>query len=207
VFLIFAAVALGLALSPTRFRKIGFAVAGAILIVFVILVVVNRRSAPDSRPVPEAKSQPTAGSRRFDFDQYERDKKDKEDPEAKIRIALTEIRFDQVKATPGIDAGTIQSVRARLYNDSQQYTLTDYSYYLLVQDCLAAAAGKPGECTTVYDQRGTVTLTVPPNQARDVEVAIPKNPTNFSLPFKLLGTARIELTTTDTRSYRAAAAR
>jgi hypothetical protein len=206
VFLIFAAVALGLALAPTRFRKIGFAVAGTILIVFVILVVVNRRSAPDSRPMPETKAQPSSESRRFDFDQYERDKKDKEDPEARTRIALAEIRFDQVRATPGIDAGTLQSIRARLYNDSQHYTLTDYSYYLLVQDCLAAASGKAGECTTVYDQRATVSLTVPPNQARDVEIAIPKNPTNFSPPFKLLGTARLELTTTDTRSYRTAAA-
>jgi hypothetical protein len=187
VFLIFAAVALGLALAPTRFRKIGFAVAGTILSVFVILVLINRRSAPDNHAIAEAKALPKPESRRFDFDQYERDKKDKEDPDARTRIALSEVRFDQIKPTLGIDAGTIQAVRARLYNDSQQYTLTDYSYYLRVQDCLATVSGKAGECTTVYDQRGTVTLAVPPNQARDVEITIPKNSANFSWPNTVRG--------------------
>ncbi len=200
---IFAGVALGLLLVPPRFRKIAFALVGAVFFIFLVVVVLNRRSLPDGRDLPGQKNVPSVASRRFDFDAYEREKKDKEDPEARTRIPTSEVRFDQVGAVPGIDAGTIQSIRARLYNDSTKYTLTDYTYYLLVQDCLPARPdGKSNlQCTTVYDQRGTSSLTVPPNQARDVAISIPKNPANYSLPFKLLGTPRIELTPSETRAY------
>ena len=104
-------------------------------------------------------------------------------------------------------------MHARLYNDSHQFTLTDYSYYLVVQDCLPTTTksatanttttndNAADRCTTVYDQRDSVSLVVPPNQARDVAISIPKNATSFAAPFKLLGTPRIELEATDTRAY------
>ncbi len=213
-FWIFAAVALVLAFAPPRFRKIGFAVFGAVFIVFLTIVLVNRRSPPAPAPVAAAPPGPAAPpSRRFDFDAYQREKRDKEDPEAKTRIAIAEIRFDQLQPIAGIEPRTLQAVHARLYNDSHQFTLTDYSYYLVVQDCLPTTTksatanttttndNAADRCTTVYDQRDSVSLVVPPNQARDVAISIPKNATSFAAPFKLLGTPRIELEATDTRAY------
>jgi hypothetical protein len=165
--------------------------------VFLATVVVNRRSAPDPRvSAPAQQIAAPSGSRRFDFDAYERDKRDREDPEARTRIAPSEVRFDQVGSSAGPETGTLQAIRARLYNDSPTFAVTDYSYYLRVQDCLADVP-----CTTVYDQRGWMSLAVPPGQARDVVIAIPKNPASSSAPFKLLGRARIELTPQEIRAY------
>ena len=196
---IFAVIALGLLTVPPRFRKLGFVGLGVAMLVFLATVIVDRRSAPDPRAAAPAPSNtPPAGSRRFDFDAYERDKRDKEDPGAATRILPSEVRFDQVGSSAGVDAGTLQSVRARLYNDSPTFTVTDYSYYLRVQDCLSDVP-----CTTVYDQRGWLALTVPAGQARDVVIAIPRNPASSALPFKLLGKARIELTPEQIRSYAA----
>jgi hypothetical protein len=202
-FLIFAAVALALTFAPPRVRKIGLALVGVVFIVFLATVLINRQPLPADHPVTAApKNSAPAESRRFDFDQYQRDKKDKADPEAKTRIPTSEVRFDQVNAVAGIETGTIQSIRARFYNDSGHFTLTDYSYYLVVQDCLPAATNeKTGDhCTTVYDQRDWVTLEVPANQARDVVIVIPRD-SSFHLPFKLLGKPRVELTATDVRAY------
>jgi hypothetical protein len=194
---IVAAIALGLLTVPPRFRKIGFAVLAVVLLVFLATVIVNRRSAPDPRAsAPVQQNAAPAGSRRFDFDAYERDKRDKEDPGARTRVTPAQVRFDQVGAGAGADAGTIQSIRARLYNDSPTFAVTDYSYYLRIQDCLADVP-----CTTVYDQRGWLSQTVPAGQARDVVISIPKNPTSFAAPFKLLGKARIELTPDEVRAY------
>ena len=85
---------------------------------------------------------------RFDFDQYERAKKDAADPEAKGRIPVTDVRFDQIQPVAGIESGTLRSVHARLYNDSHRYPLTDYSYYLVVEDCIAAPGGAKAEVRT-----------------------------------------------------------
>ena len=219
-FVIFAVVALLLASVPARFRKIGFAIVGVLFLVFLTIVLVNRQPPPENLPTPIVRrSDPPASSRRFDFDKYQQDKKDKEDPEAKTRISISEVRFDQVQPIAGIEPGTIRSIRARLYNDSHRYTLTDYSYYLVVQDCLppattaaAATTGAPAtagkstdRCTAVYDQHDSVSLEVPAGQARDIVIVVPENPTNFAPPFKLLGSPRIELTPVDTRAYQSKA--
>jgi hypothetical protein len=148
-------------------------------------------------------------SRKFDFERYQQEKKDREDPDAKTRIPLSAVRFDQIRAVPGIDPGTLQTIYARLYNDSGQFTLTNYAYYLEVQDCLPAKPDDkhPPQCTTVFDQRESVSTTIPPNQARDVVIGIPRDraaPADApppSAPFKLLGTPRIELIPTSTRAY------
>ena len=117
---------------------------------------------------------------------------------------MTEVRFDQIQPVAGIESGTLRSVRARLYNDSHQYALTDYSYYLVVEDCIAASVGTKAEpqCTAVYDQRETRSLAVPPDQARDVVFFIPSTNSNGSAPFHLLGAPRIAVSATDTRAYR-----
>lgn len=201
-FFLFAAVVLVLAFAPAKFRKLGFAFAGIVAVTFLVIVIANRQPLPEIPPATEQGKKIPAKSTKFDFDKYERDKKDKEDPEAKTRIPVSEIRFDQVKPIAGIQAGTIRSIRARMYNDSHQFTLTDYWYYLVIQDCLPEkTTDKTGaQCTTVYDQRDSASLTVPPNQARDIVISIPKDPAS-PVPFKLLGTPRVQLAVTDTRAY------
>ena len=199
---LFGAVALALVFAPPRLRNIGLVVVGALFLVFLATVLSNRRPVPSVAAITPHLSQPSADSRRFDFDQYQRDKQDRADPAAKSRIPVSAVRFDQVRAIAGIDSGTLQSVHARLYNDSSQFTLTDYAYYLVVKDCLPASNLQTGAgCTAVYDQRDAASLIVPPSQARDVAIAIPNNGGSFTAPFKLLGTPRIELSATDTRAY------
>jgi len=83
---------------------------------------------------------------------------------------------------------------ARLYNDSPAYTLTDYGYDLVVQDCIRAV------CTTVFDQHGLSAASVPPNQARDVEIAIRAGSARDQPPIKILGSANILLTPAATRA-------
>lgn len=281
-FWIFAVIALVLAFAPPRYRKIGFAVVGAVFLVFLTIVLVNRRPLPDATPAAAPAPSPAAPtSRRFDFEAYQQEKRDQADPEAKTRIAAAEIRFAQLQPIAGLEPGTLQAVHARLYNDSRRFTLTNYWYYLVVQDCLPAAKKsaapakasvsvsstaapaantKPStkatasmnanvspntnatpstnsnthaspsadanaspntnasatpsadantnandstadRCTTVYDQRDSASLTVPPGQARDIALSIPNNATGSATPFKLLGTPRIELEVTDTRAY------
>lgn len=203
---IFAAIAACLLLfAAPLIRNIGFAVLGTGFVVFMVIVVLNRRPAslaPSIAAQPPVES--GSVSRKFDFQKYRQEKKDSTDPEAGKRIGLTEIRFDQLQPISGIEQGTIQSIRARLYNDSAQFTLTDYSYYLVVKDCLPAASDAKHElsCTTVFDQRDSLSTSVPAGQARDVVLDIPKDPKTLALPFKLLGTPRIELTATSTRAYR-----
>jgi hypothetical protein len=119
---------------------------------------------------------------------------DKADPEAKNRIRVEEIRFDQMRTEPGVERGSIGAIVARLYNDSATYTLTDYGYYLVVQDCVRAV------CTTVFDQHGLSAVSVPPNQARDVEIVIRDGSTRDVPPVKILGTANILLTPVATRA-------
>ncbi len=198
----FAAIAVLLLFAAPRIRRIGLTVLGTVFVVFLVIVILNRRPvAPASIPIAPLVNA-GAASRQFDFDKYQQDKKDREDPEAKTRIALSEVRFGQVQFVAGIEAGTLETIRARLYNDSRQFTLTDYAYYLEVKDCLPVKPDDhhPVECTTVFDQRKTVSTTVPPNQARDVVIEIAKDPMG-NMPFKLLGTPRIELTPTGTRAY------
>jgi hypothetical protein len=107
---------------------------------------------------------------------------------------MEEIRFDQIRIEPGAERGSIGTIEARLYNDSATYTLTDYGYYLVVQDCVRAV------CTAVFDQHGLSAVSVPPNQARDVEIAIRDGSTRDVPPIKILGTANILLTPVATRA-------
>ena len=94
----------------------------------------------------------------------------------------------------GIERGSIGAIVARLYNDSATYTLTDYGYYLVVQDCIK------GSCTTVFDQQGLSAASVPPNQARDVQIAIRDGSTRSQPAIKILGTVNVLLTPVSTRA-------
>jgi hypothetical protein len=203
---IIAAIVLLLAVLSPGFRKFGLPLAGAAIVIIVALILVNERNKPVPTPIAiDSKGSPATHSKVSDLDDYLIERHDKEDPEAKSRISLAEIRFGQIKPTFGPQANAIQSIQARLYNDSKRFSLTDYSYYLVVQDCVEKNPHDPSiaECTTVYDrrQRGTPVV-VPPNQARDITISIPVDSATFAPTFKILGKPRIELTPTDTRAYR-----
>jgi hypothetical protein len=203
---IFAAAVLLLAFLSPRFRKFGFALAGTTILMIVVLILLNERNKPNPPPTainPESK--PATRNRVSNLDDYLIERQDKDDPEAKNRIPLSEVRFGQIKPIFGPQANAVQSIQARLYNDSKHFSLTDYSYYLIVQDCVEAKPHDPStaQCTTVYDQRQRGTpVVVPPNQARDISISIPVDSVTFAPIFKIFGQPRIELSPTDTRAYR-----
>ena len=188
-------VSMALAILSRRYRNYGLVVIGFAVVAIVMVIVLARKSEIST---PASTSVPAQHSKRVDFEQLHVDKLDKEDPEAKNRINVSEIRFDQINPSAGSEPGTFESIRARLYNDSTRFALTDYAYYLAVQDCIAKA------CTTIYDQRGLESAAVPANQARDVKIAIRAGETQVSPPFKLLGTPKIILLPSEARAYKAA---
>jgi len=115
---IFAAVVLLLALLSPRFRKFGLALAGAAILIIVVLIQLNERNKPNPAPAAvDSKSKPAPHRRVSDLDDYLIERQDKDDPEAKNRISLTEVRFGQIKPTFGPQANAIQSIQARLQFD------------------------------------------------------------------------------------------
>jgi hypothetical protein len=206
VWIFVAVVLLLLAVLSPGFRKFGIPLAGAAIVIIVALILLNERNKPNSAPAAiDSKAKPATHSRAPDHDDYLIERQDKDDPEAKNRISLAEVRFAQIKPTFGPQANAIQSIQARLYNDSKRFSLTDYSYYLVVQDCVETEPHDPStaRCTTVYDQRQHgKPVVVPPNQARDIAISIPVDAVTFAPAFRILGKPRIELTPTDTRAYR-----
>ncbi len=185
---------LALAIVSRKYRKYGLVAIGLAAAAIVTVIVLQRKDEVLPAASPDV---PVRQSQRVDFEQSHVEKLDKEDPEAKNRIGVSEIRFDQIRASEGAEPGTIESIRARLYNDSARFALTDYAYYLAVQDCVANA------CTTIHDQRGLESTMVPPNQARDVTIRIRAAATHALPLFKLVGTPKIILSPSGTRAFRA----
>jgi hypothetical protein len=184
---------LALAAVSRRYRKYGLAVVGIALLAIVATVALVRK---DETWVPPSSSAPAQYSKRVDFEQSHVEKLDKEDPEAKNRIGVSEIRFDQVRPSAEWQPGTFESIHARLYNDSARFTLTDYAYYLEVQDCVARV------CSTIYDQRGLASAIVPPRQARDVTIELRAAETRGLPRFRLRGAPNIVLSPSGTRAYK-----
>jgi hypothetical protein len=178
-------------------RSFGLAAISVAIVAVVAIVVIAKLGEPLA---PQPAATPAFEKKPIDFEKFHVEKLDKADPEAKNRIRVSEIRFDQIRAEIGADHGGIRKVIARLYNDSATYTLTDYAYYLVVQDCIG------GVCTTVYDQHGLSAASVPPNQARDIEIPIRDGSTLDSPPIKILGTANILLKAAETRAQPASSA-
>jgi hypothetical protein len=188
-------VSLATAILSRKYRNYGLAGIGLAVVVIVTVILLPRK---DEIAPPAAASVTAPPSKHIDFEQSHVQKLDMEDPEAKHRIQLSQIRFEQISPSADLEPGTFESIRARLYNDSASFALTDYGYYLAVQDCMAKA------CTTIYDQRGLESAAVPAGQARDVKIEIRAGETHGSPPFKLLGTPKIILLPTETRAYNAA---
>ena len=188
-------VSLALAIVSPKYRKYGLVVVGLSIVGIVAIIVLARN---DEMPAAAPSSVPIQRPSRVDFERSHVQKLDEQDPQAKNRINISVIRFDSITPSTGTEPGTFESIRARLYNDSTRFALTDYGYYLAVQDCIA------GTCTTIYDQRGLESASVPPNQARDVKFAIRTGETQRLPAFKLLGTPKISLSPSETRAYQAA---
>jgi hypothetical protein len=178
-------------------RSFSLSAIGVAIFAIVAIVLIAKRGEPLTlgATVP-----PSVEKKPIDFERFHVERLDKADPEAKNRIRVEEIRFDQVRAEAGAERGSIGTVDARLYNDSATYTLTDYGYYLVVQDCIRAV------CTTVFDQHGLSAASVPPNQARDVKIPIRDGSPRDVPPIKILGTANILLTPAATRAQPASSA-
>jgi hypothetical protein len=189
-------VSLALAIVSSKYRRFALLAVGVAVTAIVTVIVVASKYEVVT---PPASNTPLQHSKRVDFELLHIEKLDKEDPDAKNRIGVSEVRFDQIRPIPGSDPRTIESIRARLYNNSARYGLTDFAYYLVVQDCVADA------CTTIYDQRGWASATAPANQARDVTIEIRPGESRESPPFQLLGTPKIVLSPTETRAYKVSA--
>jgi antitoxin (DNA-binding transcriptional repressor) of toxin-antitoxin stability system len=172
-------------------RSFSLSAIGVAIVAIVVIVVIAKRGEPVA---VIGAAPPSVQQKPVDFERFHVENLDKADPEAKNRIRVEQVRFDQVRADVGAERGSIGRIVARLYNDSATYTLTDYGYYLVVQDCIRAV------CTTVFDQHGLSAASVPPNQARDVEIAVRDGNTRDLPPIKILGTANILLTTEATRA-------
>jgi hypothetical protein len=172
-------------------RSLSLTAIGVAIVALVGIVVIAKRPEPLALGVA---APPAVEQRPVDFERFHVEKMDKADPEAKNRIRVEEIRFDQMRAVAGTERGSVSTIVARLYNDSSTYALTDYGYYLVLQDCIRAV------CTTVFDQHGLSAVSVPPNQARDVQIAIGGAGTRDVPPIKILGTANILLTPEATRA-------
>jgi hypothetical protein len=172
-------------------RSFSLSAIGVAIVAIVLIIVIAKREEPPTR---EAPAPPAIEQKPVDFERFHVERLDKGDPEAKNRIRVEEIRFDQVRAEARAERGSIGTIVARLYNDSATYVLTDYGYHLVVQDCIRAV------CTTVFDQQGLSSVSVPPKQARDVKIAIRDGSTRDVPPVKILGTANILLTPVATRA-------
>jgi hypothetical protein len=171
-------------------RSFSLSAIGVAIIAIVSIVVIAKRGETPSMAI----TAPAAVEQKpVDFERFHVEKLDKADPEAKSRIRADEIRFEQIRAEVGAERGSMGAIVARLYNDSATYTLTDCGYHLVVQDCIKAV------CTAVFEQNGLSAVSVPPNQARDVKIAVRDGSTRDAPPIKILGTANILLAPVATR--------
>lgn len=188
-------VSVAIAIASPKYRAYCLAAAGLALATILGIVTLTKRAEPVKSSSPADAQRAASVPQHVDFEQLHIENLDRKDPDAKNRIAATEIRFDQIRPELGSDPGTIRLIRARLHNNSARYMLTDYAYYLEVQDCAAST------CTTVYDQRGQAAASIPPNQAREVVIGIRDGDARGLATFKILGTPNIKLTPTDTRAF------
>jgi hypothetical protein len=180
-----------------RTRVYSLSAISVAIIATVGIIVIARRG--DST-VPAIAAPAATMHEPVDFERAHVEKLDDADPDAKNRIRAEELRFAQVRAEDGAEPGSVGTIVARLYNDSATYILTDYGYYLAVQDCLQSV------CTTIFDQQGLSAASVPPRQARDVRISIRDGNGRDRPKMRILGSAKILLRPTATRALPAGSA-
>lgn len=72
-------------------------------------------------------------------------------------------------------AGGISSVSGRLLNTSSDYTVGAVDYKLRIEDCKGVAVeaqGPPSGCAIVHEQSGSLNVTIPPAQGREVSLEV-----------------------------------
>ncbi len=105
-----------------RTRTFSLSAIGVAIVAIVVVVVIAKRGEPVAQG---AAVPPAVAQKPLDFERFHVENLDKADPEAKNRIRVAEIRFDQIRAEAAVERDSIGTIVARLYNDSATYTLTD----------------------------------------------------------------------------------
>src|SRR5580704_10453255 len=85
-------VSLALAIASSKHRKLSLIAVGVAVAAVVTIILVASKSEVATPPATSQVQRP----QRVDFEALHIEKLDKEDPQAKARIALSEIRFDQI---------------------------------------------------------------------------------------------------------------
>ncbi len=99
-------VSLALAIVSRSYRKYGLIVSGLAVLAIVSFIVLARN---DDIPPPAAAVRPPAAQvKRIDFEQLHVEKLDQQDPEARNRIAVAEIRFDQITRLHRLGTGFVR---------------------------------------------------------------------------------------------------
>src|ERR1700722_11291275 len=88
-------------LFPKR-RSLSLSALVVAIVAIVSLVFIAERGRPNA---PAAPTPTVAAKIPVDFERFHVDKLDKSDPDAKNRIRVGEIRFDQIRAEAGADRG------------------------------------------------------------------------------------------------------
>ncbi len=102
------------------------------------------------------------------FDNRERER-------AHLNFPLTQVELQGMRSKPGLNARSYV-VNGRIHNHSLDNPLHQIVFEVTVRDC------KEGNCQVVAQEKGRVSMEVPPGQARDFQVSVP-----FSTSMNLQG--------------------
>ncbi len=80
-------------------RSFSLSAIGLAIVAIVLIVVIAKRPEPLAPPVA---APPAVEQKPVDFERFHVEKLDRADPEAKTRIRVEEIRFDQIRAVAGV---------------------------------------------------------------------------------------------------------
>jgi hypothetical protein len=100
-------------------------------------------------------------------------------------IPVDKIEVRHIHSDFGVGGPRVSFVGARVFNTSSSDTLNDAAYRLLVDDC---ETSKTETCATVHDETGHFYVTIPPGQARDVDMHL-----QGYEGVKILGKARVRV--------------
>jgi hypothetical protein len=171
---IFAAVVLCLLVFVPAFRKAGLII-GAIVVGLGIVVWLISSIADERQRHTETQQTTSAQSSA---------------PTPPKTIPINEIRFTDLHWQFN-QQRQLGGVSFRMYNDSKTKTLDSYKYRLTIDDCRTSDKESSTSCATVHDQSALVYLTIPPMQARDTNISVPKE--GYMVGPTILGKPRVNL--------------